>query len=111
MNTSSIPRLVKTANSKQLHVNGKPFLMLPAELQNSSFTSEEYMSTVWQNLKDTNANTILGCITWEMIEPIEGQFDFSRLDKMITGAREFDLHLVLLWFGSFKNGKWKCLYT
>ncbi|XDG02594.1 hypothetical protein ABKA04_002209 [Annulohypoxylon sp. FPYF3050] len=104
MDTSSIPHLVKTANSKQLHVHGKPFLMLPAELQNSSFTSEEYMSTVWQNLKDTNANTILGCITWEMIEPIEGQFDFSHLDKMITGAREFDLHLVLLWFGSFKNG-------
>ncbi|KAI1089473.1 glycoside hydrolase [Rostrohypoxylon terebratum] len=104
MDTSSIPHLVETANSKQLHVHGKPFLMLPAELQNSSFTSEEYMSTVWQNLKDINANTILGCVTWEMIEPIEGRFDFSRLNKMIEGAREFGLHLVLLWFGSFKNG-------
>ncbi len=43
-------------------------------------------------------------MTWEDIEPIEGQFDFSGLDQVILGAREHGLHLVLLCFGSFKNG-------
>ncbi|KAI0884191.1 glycoside hydrolase superfamily [Annulohypoxylon maeteangense] len=104
MDISSIPHLVKTENSWQLIVHGKPFLMLPAELQNSSFTSHEYMSTVWQKLVDSNVNTVLGCVTWEMIEPIEGRFEFSELDKIIQGAREHELHVVLLWFGSFKNG-------
>jgi GH35 family endo-1,4-beta-xylanase len=40
-----------------------------------------------------------------MIEPEEGKFDFSELDKVIQDARQHDLHLVLLWFGSSKNGQ------
>lgn len=102
--TSSIPHLVATEWSKQLVVHGKPFLMLAGELQNSSLTSAEYMDTVWQKMVDTNVNTLLGCATWEMIEPVEGRFDFAELDKVILGARKHGLHLVLLWFGSFKNG-------
>ncbi|KAI1774310.1 glycoside hydrolase [Hypoxylon cercidicola] len=99
-----MPCLVKARTTKQLVVHGRPFLMLPAELQNSSLSCAEYMDTVWQKVKDMNVNTLLGCVTWEMIEPIEGEFDFSELDKVILSAREHSLHLVLLWFGSFKNG-------
>lgn len=105
LDASSIPRLVDTAWSKQLHVKGKPFLMRAGELQNSSLTSPEYMDTVWQKMVDTNYNTLLGCVTWEMIEPEEGVFDFAVLDQVILGARRHGLHLVLLWFGSFKNGE------
>jgi GH35 family endo-1,4-beta-xylanase len=100
----SIPHLQKTEKSQQLIVNGKPFLVLGAELQNSSMTSAEYMHTIWQKLVDTNINTVLGCVTWEDIEPIEGKFEFTELDKVIQGARSHGLHLILLWFGSFKNG-------
>ncbi|CZR64991.1 probable beta-galactosidase [Phialocephala subalpina] len=103
-NTKAIPHLQSIEISQQLIVNGKPFLMLGAELQNSSMTSSAYMDTVWQKLVDTHINTVLGCVTWEDIEPVEGKFDFSELDKVIEGARSHGLHLVLLWFGSFKNG-------
>ncbi|KAM0333438.1 hypothetical protein ACHAQA_002100 [Verticillium albo-atrum] len=99
-----IPHLVDTEWSKQLVVKGKPFLMRAGELQNSSLTSAEYMDTVWQKMVDTNVNTLLGCVTWEDIEPEEGKFDFAELDRVIEGARKHDMHLVLLWFGSFKNG-------
>jgi beta-galactosidase GanA len=102
---SKLPHLVETDNGKQLVVNGKPFLMLAAELQNSSMTNGEYMDTVWPKMVDTNINTVLGCVTWEQIEPVEGQFDFTELDKSIYGARKHGVHIVLLWFGSFKNGK------
>lgn len=105
MASTQTPRLVPTEWSKQLHVKGKPFLMLAGELQNSSLTSSEYMDTVWRKMKDANINTLLGCVTWEDIEPEEGVFDFSELDKVILGARKHDMHLVLLWFGSFKNGE------
>lgn len=106
MNSTSqhVPRLSKTATSHQLLVNGKPFLMLAAELQNSSLTAAAYMRTVWQKLVVTNINTVLGCVTWESIEPQEGTFDFAELDEVIRDARSHGLHLVLLWFGSFKNG-------
>ncbi len=99
-----IPRLADTGHSRQLIVHGKPFLMLPGELQNSSLTSAEYMDTVWRKLASANFNTLLGCVTWEDIEPVEGQYRFDELDTVIEGARSHNLRLVLLWFGSFKNG-------
>ncbi|KAF5240611.1 hypothetical protein FANTH_9499 [Fusarium anthophilum] len=100
----NIPHLRRNENSKQLIVNGRPFLMRAGELQNSSLTSVEYMEPVWQKMVDTNINTLLGCVTWEMIEPEEDTFDFSVLDEIILAARKHSMHLVLLWFGSFKNG-------
>ncbi|KAJ9615607.1 hypothetical protein H2200_001682 [Cladophialophora chaetospira] len=100
---STIPYLRRTKTSSQLIVNDKPFLMLAGELHNSSLSSAAYMSTVWPTLKAMNLNTVLGSVTWEMIEPVEGAFDFSMLDEVITDARREGLHLVLLWFGSFKN--------
>ncbi|SPO03662.1 probable beta-galactosidase [Cephalotrichum gorgonifer] len=83
------PRLVATEWSKQLHAKGKPFLVLGGELQNSSLTSSEYMDTIWQKMKDTNINTLLGCVTWEDIEPEEGVFNFSELDKVILGISSY----------------------
>ncbi|KAH6952081.1 glycoside hydrolase superfamily [Fusarium avenaceum] len=100
----NIPHLAQNENSKQLIVKGRPFLMRAGELQNSSLTSVEYMESVWQKIVDTNINTLLGCVTWEMIEPEEGVFDFSVLDEIILAARKHSVHVVLLWFGSFKNG-------
>lgn len=104
----NIPHLGKNENSKQLIVKGRPFLMRAGELQNSSLTSVEYMETVWKKMIDTNINTLLGCITWETIEPKEDNFDFSVLDEIILAARKHSMHIVLLWFGSFKNGKTYC---
>ncbi|KAF7718451.1 Beta-galactosidase [Penicillium ucsense] len=101
---SSIPHLRRVGTTQQLVVKGRPFLALAAELQNSSMTSAEYMESVWPKLVATNINTVLGCVTWEDIEPVEDKFDFTELDRIVLRARDFGLHLVLLWFGSFKNG-------
>ncbi|KAL4996726.1 glycoside hydrolase superfamily [Aspergillus recurvatus] len=102
--STALPHLRAIEGGKELVVNGRPFLILGGELQNSSLTSAEYMDTVWPKLVDTHYNTVLGCVTWEMIEPVEGQFSFEELDKVILGARQHGLRLILLWFGSFKNG-------
>ncbi|KAK2604336.1 hypothetical protein N8I77_007277 [Diaporthe amygdali] len=102
--STNIPHLVQTNGSKQLVVKGKPFLMRAGELQNSSLSSPEYMNAVWKKMADTNINTLLGSVTWEMIEPEEDKFDFSVIDQIISDARKHSMHLVLLWFGSFKNG-------
>lgn len=101
----NIPHLAGNEHSKQLIVKGRTFLIRAGELQNSSLTSFEYMEPVWQKMVDTNINTLLGCVTWEMVEPQEDTFDFSVLDEVILAARKYSMHLVLLWFGSFKNGK------
>lgn len=100
-----LPRIAKTHNAGQLMVHGKPYLVLGAELQNSSFSSPSHMAGIWQSMKDMNVNTVLGSVPWEMIEPEEGRFDFTVLDQLIQDARRHDLKLVLLWFGTWKNGE------
>jgi hypothetical protein len=51
-----------------------------------------------------NINTLLGSVTWEMIEQIEGQIEFGKIDQVILDVRDCGMKLVLLWFGSFKDG-------
>lgn len=101
----AIPSLRDSPSGKELVVNGRPFLIRGAELQNSSMTSADYMEDVWPKLAAASINTVLGCVSWEMIEPKEGIFVFDELDSVIAGARRHGLHLILLWFGSFKNGQ------
>ena len=100
-----LPYIKKVAKGHNLIVGGKPFLMRPAELHNSSFSCSDFMKSVWPRLKDANVNTVLANVTWENIEPVEGQFNFNDLDQGIQDARKHGFHLVLLWFGAFKNGK------
>ncbi|KAL0936025.1 glycoside hydrolase [Colletotrichum truncatum] len=99
------PHIHRFSNGNtQLIVKGKPFLMLGGELHNSSLSSARFMSEVWPEMKRNHINTLLGSVTWESIEPVEGQFDFAELDAVLAGAREHDMRLVLLWFGTYKNG-------
>ncbi|PYI29089.1 hypothetical protein BP00DRAFT_437995 [Aspergillus indologenus CBS 114.80] len=105
---SITPHLRPIENGKQLVVHGRPFLVLPGELQSSSLTSPEYTYTAWQKLLDAHVNTVLGRVAWGEIEPFEGHFLFDKLDEVILGARKHGLHLVLLWCGSFQDGFLTC---
>lgn len=99
----SQPALRTHGDAKQMTVNGQPMLLLAGELGNSSSSSEAYLADVWPGLKALNYNTILAAVTWELIEPEEGRYDFSSVEHLIRNAREYDMKLVLLWFGSWKN--------
>lgn len=92
------------AGKTQLIVDGKPFIALAGELHNSTTGSVENMRGLWKRMADKNLNTVVAPISWELLEPEEGKFDYTLLDAMITGAREQNLKLVVLWFGSWKNG-------
>jgi hypothetical protein len=101
---SGRPHLETRHGVRQLIVDGKPFLILSGELHNSSASSHAYMEPFWPQLAQRNLNTVLATITWELIEPQEGRFDFSTFDDTLQAARQNHLHLVILWFGSWKNG-------
>lgn len=100
-----IPHLEKRGNSTQLIVDGKPFLVLGGELQNSSSSSREYMKDYWPILETSGMNTVLAAIEWSLIEPVEGKFDFTIVDNLIEDAHVHHLRLILLWFGAWKNGQ------
>jgi len=102
--TSSIPRLEKRGQATQLIVDGRPFLILAGELTNSASSSMEYMAPYWPKLAAANMNTVLAAVTWELVEPEPGKFDFALVDGAIREARRNRLRLIFLWFGSWKNG-------
>jgi beta-galactosidase GanA len=102
--SQSTPHLQKTGNATQLIVNNKPFIVLGGELYNSSSSKLDYLNPLWAPLKKMNLNTVLAAVSWELIEPVEGKFDFKLVDGILKGAREHNLHVALLWFGTWKNG-------
>jgi hypothetical protein len=102
--SANIPHLRRNGNVTQLIVDGKPFLALAGELRNSSSSSLEYMRPIWAKLASMNLNTVLAVVSWEQIEPQEGKFDFAVVDGLIQDTRRHNLRLVILWFGSWKNG-------
>ncbi len=99
-----IPHLDKSGTVAQLIVHDKPFLALGGELHNSSTSSASYMRPIWEAMKKKNLNTVIAPVYWEFLEPEQGRFDFSLVDSMLAGARKQKLHLVILWFASWKNG-------
>ena len=43
-------------------------------------------------------------VYWEQLEPQQGHFDYTVVDTLLAQAREHQVRLVLLWFGTWKNG-------
>lgn len=101
---ASAPYLRRQGTATQLVVDGAPFLVLGGELHNSSSSSLDYMQPIWERMVALNLNTLLAPVSWELIEPEEGRFDFTLVDGLLRDARSHGLRLILLWFGSWKNG-------
>jgi beta-galactosidase GanA len=99
-----IPKLAKQDNPFALMFDGRPFLILGAQINNSS-AWPEVLPQVWPTLASMHVNTVEAPVYWEQFEPKPGQFDYSCIDALIRGSREHSLRLVVLWFGTWKNGQ------
>ena len=97
------PQLLRVDGHTELRVQGKPLLLFGGELANSSAGTAAAAARVLPALARRGFNTILMPVPWRQIEPRPGHFDFAVLDQWIARARAQHLHLVLLWFGSWKN--------
>lgn len=90
---------------KLLIVDDVFFLMFVGEFYNFIVGSVYKLEKVWLEMVLLLFNILLLFVFWELIELEEGVFDFIVVDSMIKNVCEYDLKLVLLWFGSWKNGK------
>ena len=98
-----VPRLVSKGEIQQLEVDGKPFLILGGELGNSIASNPDTLRPSWAKFRELHLNTVIAPVYWDLIEPQEGRYDFSTVDRLIEDARSTPVRLVLLWFGSWKN--------
>ena len=80
-----------------------PKPILGGELSNSAATSVADIDEVLPRMKALGLNTVLVPAYWELTEPVEGQFDFTLIDRTIDVASREQLHVVFLWFGAWKN--------
>ena len=104
-----IPYLIQQNEKKVLMVHDKPYVMIAGEIHNSSSSSLEYMAEIWPRLKTLNLNSVLIPVTWQLIEPEEGVFDWTLVDGIIEQARSYRMKIGFLWFGSWKNAQ--CSYV
>jgi beta-galactosidase GanA len=100
---SSLPRIVHQDGRYALFVDDSPFLVLGAQINNSS-AWPAMLPKVWPAMEYLHANTVEMPVYWEQLEPQKGRFDYSVVDTLLSQARDHKMRLILLWFGTWKNG-------
>jgi beta-galactosidase GanA len=85
-------------------VDGKPFFPLGGQARNSSGYNDAESETAFRAVELIGGNTLEIPVYWDQVEPQEGAFDFASVDALLASARRHGLKLVLLWFGTWKNG-------
>src|SRR5450631_1366273 len=99
-----MPKIVEDHGRATLMVDGAPYFLLSAQVDNSSGWPER-LDAVWPAAEALRLNTLEVPVYWEQMEPSKGHFDFSVVDSILQQARTHKVRLVLLWFGTWKNGK------
>ncbi|MGE5223168.1 MAG: DUF5597 domain-containing protein [Omnitrophica WOR_2 bacterium] len=87
-----------------LKANGEPIFILGGQVCNSSAYDPANLHRALQALMAMHANTLEVPVYWEQVEAEEGDFNFDHLDRLLAMARQNDLKLIFLWFGTWKNG-------
>ena len=100
---AQMPQIVKQGQKYTLMVDGKPFIVLGGQVNNSSGWPGR-MQEIWPVFKALNANTAEIPVYWEVVEPKPGEFHFEAVDQIVRDARTQRLHVVFLWFATWKNG-------
>ncbi|MGD1031435.1 MAG: beta-galactosidase, partial [Opitutaceae bacterium] len=101
---NDIPHLEKRDGMTKLIVDGRPYICVAGELTNTASSDREGTKAAIARMAAANLNTVLTVVSWDLVEPREGHFDFSMIDYQIEAARASNVRLVFLWMGSWKNG-------
>ena len=86
-------------------VKGEPFFSIGVQAHNSDNSTPGFLKYTCNAAKMLEANTVAVPVPWELYEKEEGSFDNELVKNLIDTCRENDLRLVILWFGTWKNGQ------
>lgn len=89
--------------SATLMVGDRPYIVIGGETGNSMASCPADIDRCMLDAREHGYNTVLIPMAWELIEPRQGQYDFSSVDTIIASARRHDLKIIPLWFGVWKN--------
>ncbi len=98
-----LPKIIQVEGRPRLVVDGKPFLILGLQWDCDSCFSPAEMDPLFPHAARMGANTAALPTYWREIEPTPGVYDFTMIDERLRMAKENNIWLVLLWFGTWKN--------
>jgi beta-galactosidase GanA len=93
-----------TEITRPFTLKGRPFYPIGGQTRNSSGYNPQEWETALRALRLMHGNTLEIPVYWEQVEPEEGVYHFSHLEELLRDAESHDIRLVLLWFGTWKNG-------
>lgn len=86
-----------------LVVDGRPLRLLAGELHNSAASCPRHLASVLDRAAELGCNAVIVPLSWELVEPAEGEWDLALVDAALAGCRARGMRLVPLWFGMYKN--------
>ncbi|HEY5329973.1 MAG TPA: DUF5597 domain-containing protein [Acidobacteriaceae bacterium] len=104
LRAQDMPHIAHQDGRYALMVGGKPYFELGAQVGNSSGWPAK-LDALWPLAAAMHVNTLEVPVYWEQLEPRQGQFDDTVVDAVLQQARAHHTRLVLLWFGTWKNGR------
>lgn len=84
-------------------VHDRVFRMCGGEVHNSSGSSLPYLATAIERARLLGVNALIIPLSWELVEPQEGEFDWTLVDGILELMRQADLKWIPQWFGAVKN--------
>ncbi|MGA3100202.1 MAG: beta-galactosidase, partial [Bryobacteraceae bacterium] len=97
-----VPRIVEKNGRFALFVDDAPFLIMGIE----DLTMGDWppRPAIWPALEYMHVNTVEIAVYWQDFEPQPGKYDYAVIDRLLEAARQHNVRLLPLWFGSYKNG-------
>lgn len=83
--------------------NGSPFMVVGVQAHNSS-TGTLLIQKAIRVVKEYGGNCLEAPVYWYRLEPEKDRYDMSLVKELIDETREAGLKLIILWFGTSKNG-------
>ena len=77
--------------------------MLAAQTRNSSAWPSR-LPLLWPALEYDHVNTVEIPVYWNQVEAQPGKYDFTLVDMILAEARKHQVHVIPLWFATWKNG-------
>jgi hypothetical protein len=99
-----MPQMRELNGRRVLFVDDKPFLILGLQWDCDTPFSPEISDPLYAQAAKLGCNTAVLPLYWREVEPVEGEYDLSKLERRIEFARREGLRIVLVWFGTYKNG-------
>jgi hypothetical protein len=94
------------AEKGNIVVCGQPRLILYGETLEETVSQPAdvpYYGDLFDKWRRQGLNTVGAILQWNSFEPRKDQYKYAMIDGLIEAAKERNMHLIIVWFGTWRN--------